>query len=299
MRSTVANVCAELEALPPAAVDTYAAMGFDRLAQLLGCREGILVFGARICPPEGDPLAGFRVLRVWHIGARNVIRTGVTDAVQQDDRLLLEDVVSQRMAREAGRHRTYHEPDPRTVPGLERSIDAGVWTNLCLHDHLKGVHTLDADRELYFGFHRLADDEPFTSDDVRMLEELLPAIHGWARRLVLLCGGRSIPEPLTRREGEMLVLLLGGAPQKTHAGVLGVSAPRARELVRAVHAKLGTASRAELQRLWMTARHEIASVPPVIGRLMLANQRKRARAVLPTGCKTRIGASATPPPDDP
>lgn len=265
---TVATVCAELAALPPGPVDAFVAHGFQRIAALFGVREGILVIGARTKPREGDPLAGFRMLRVWNVGSKNVSDTRVTDAVEADEKLLLDDPVARRHALNTGTHRMFHDPDPRTVPGLERSIDAQLWTHLGFRDHLKGTHALDNDRELYFGFHRFLDQGPFVRDDLKILEELLPLLRIWARRVALLCGCVRPGTLFSRREAEMLVLLLGGEPQKAHADVLGVSGPRARELVRAVHAKLGTETRAELQRLWISEHRELGEVPPVLGRTM-------------------------------
>lgn len=266
MLDVLAKTTWALAELPPCGVDEFAGAGFARIAEAIDCREGIVVFAARVGPREGDPLLGFRVLRIWSIGSANSMSTRTADVVRADAEILRNDPDTQRLAREAGRHRVYHQPDPRRSAESVDSINARLWDEFDLCDQLKSAHALDDDHELHFGFQRLSGDHPFTPADIATVEALMHGIRTWARRLGFLFGGLGPGPQLSPRESEMLVLLLGSAAQKEHPSHLGVSGARARELVRAVHSKLGTSTRAELHSRWMSERVVAADVPPVLGR---------------------------------
>lgn len=147
----------------------------------------------------------------------------------------------------AGRHRVYHDPDPRERPELAGSIDSEFWTALGIVDRLKGVHTVSPVVELHVAF---LEGERYGPDEVRTLEDLVRGLGPWARRVTLLHGFAEGCTPLSPRERQVACAMLGSNPVKIIAAELELSEARTRELVRAVYGKLKVRSRAELAALW-------------------------------------------------
>lgn len=256
--ASVAQACVDLGALRPSAgLPEFVATGHRLMAGVVGADEGHVVVVTRVPAAESDPLHGFRAAYAFLVGTRRAADPAMTERFLRSPELVAADPTVRAIMAEHGHHRVYHAPDPRTDPAQAGTIDLAIWTRLELVDRLKAVHALDADRELHLAFDRFAGDarpgwaKPFDENDVLRAHEMIAVVGPWVRRLFLLAGLLPGHDPLAPREQEMLALLLGGAAQKTLHTALGVSVPRARELVRDVYAKLGVSSRSELHDLWL------------------------------------------------
>ncbi len=247
--SRIIRACADLTAQGPAdTVEQFVAEGHARMAAVLESRSGFCVIAARSRPVEGDPLLGWRVQLFYAVGASDDEIIPAAQDVQEET--YVDDPVVQRLVRDAGRHRTYHDPDPRTDPDRRGTIDERYWELLRLVDRLKLVYALGSDVEIHLGFDRFVGESRFSTTERDLLWSLLSGIGPWMERLALLHGYLEGQAPLSPRERQIALGLLGDAPLKHIAGRLGMSEARARELVRAVYRKLGVGSRAELAFLW-------------------------------------------------
>lgn len=267
------RVAATLGDLPPAPADAFVAAGYKVIESALGCPNGSACIGIRDRFEASDPLLGYRMMEMWVFGPIAADQAPA-DAVMADPKIILEDPFCQKVAREAGKHRLYHEVDPRTVPGLETSIRAFMWQAQDLVDEIHLFHALSADLELRIGFYRVRGEATFTAGDERALNELNESLGPWVRRIAFLHGYGSGMQPLAPKEREALVLLLGSTAQKLFSEMLGVSTARANEIIQSVHAKLSSSNRADLQRRWMT---DTPAVEPAMPMFTRAHRRTGGR----------------------
>lgn len=262
-----------LAELPPQPPDSYVGAGFAIVARAIDSDNGYASISVRLPgAPANDPLDGFRMMNLWLFGPHLAARPIIVENVMANQDLITQDPIVQRIAKEHGRHRLYHYPDPRTVPGQETSVEAGVWTEQHIVDDIKILHNVSADVEVMLGFHRQEGQSRFDDEDERMLDSLNQLLVSWARRTAFLHGFGPGMTPLAPKEREALALLLGPAAQKNFVDVLKVSAARAAEIIQGVHGKMGTSNRAELQSRWISSAQELASTPPTFAR-----ERKRGK----------------------
>ena len=270
---TPLQALAKLMELPPAAPNHYLAASLELIGATIACREGFGLLSVRVVDEPNDPLLGYRMMNLWLAGPRTVAKPAFTDAVMQNPDAITYDPFFQEIARAHGTCRTYHRPDPRTVPGLENSLEAHLMHAIGARDLIKLVRPCSAGVEVIIGFHRFTDEAAFSERDEQVLAQLNEGLALWGHRVALLHGFGGDYQPLTARETEMAALLLGASAQKTHAEALEISQPRAAEITREVHRKLGTGNRAELQRMWMTNAREVSATLPVDPRTRRRSQR--------------------------
>jgi DNA-binding CsgD family transcriptional regulator len=269
--SEALQICVGLAALSPQpSADLFVAAGLEPMARALGATGGHFGLASRRRPPVGDPLQGFRLDVYYGFGAR------FSDELTQADELLqseayIHDPGVQVTASEAGRHRIYHDPDPRTEPSRADWIDVHTWSLFQLVDRLKLVYAMTPDAELHFAFDRGPGCRPYEVDDIAMLETLTRGLEPWGRRVALLHGcldGRTL---LSTRERALACALLGHAPLKNVARELEVSEARARELARSVYRKLRVNGRLGLAAAWAAVPSDTAFAP-----ISAALRRRRA-----------------------
>lgn len=253
---------------PQSTVEQFIALGLERLGRLLDASGGHFVVASKRRPPEGDPLFGWRIDVYYGVGA-----TFDSGLVRVDELLRGETYVHdpgvQRTTRDAGRHRIYHDPDPRTQPTRAGSIDAQFWEAYGLVDRLKLVYTLSPKLELHFAFDRAHGGLPYEPRDIATLETLIAGIETWGRRVAFLHGCLEGQTLLSPRERTLLCALLGQEPLKNIAGALGISEARAREVTRSVYRKLNVDGRIGLSCVWAGEPAAEASMPisgPLLGR---------------------------------
>lgn len=222
------------------------------MARLIGATSGFVGVGARVVPPMNDPLDGWRLPIFYAIGPNSEAQAIAVEQELREESYVHDPVVRGVIA-DSGRHRVYHDSDPRKPPRRENTIDLKYWTLLNLVDRLKLVYEVSPDVALHFGFDRVGAARRFGRGEVRTLEDVIGGLGPWARRVALLHGFVEGRQPLSPREREVGCALLGHASVKEIAGQLGMSEARARELVRAVYRKLRVASRAQLASAWTAA----------------------------------------------
>ncbi len=255
------SICVDLAALgPQPSVEEFVAAAHERLARAFGCSSGHVAVAVRENRAPDDPLEGWRLPVFYAIGAGSSDEAlAVETEICQET--YLRDPIVKNVIRDAGRHRVYHDPDPATAPNRQGTLDAKYWSLLGLVDRLKLVHALEADVEVHVSIDRRTGAALFERDDAIVLEDVVPALGPWARRLALLHGYAPACAPLTVRERQVASRLLGHAPLKLLADQLGLSEARAREIVRAVYRKLGVGGRLELQSRWAGTRLAPAAQP--------------------------------------
>jgi DNA-binding CsgD family transcriptional regulator len=265
---TVAASLLELSPFP--SVTAYVSRGHALIGALIDAREGNVVFSARIAA-RGDALAGFRPVHAFTIGSRETATPSTTSAAIADDAALLADPMMRTKVVGAGRHRVVRE----RATDQRSSLFEQMWRERRLLDRVQLVHALDADRELWLSFDRLAGEQPFTAAERRTLATVAATIGGWARRVAYLLGYAPDVSPLSERERATLAFLLSDHPQKLLARHLAVSEARARELVRTLYVKLAVAGRLELIWRWI-GRPPQAAAPPVLATSRRARSRQAA-----------------------
>ena len=267
------EVCVALAALgPEPTVERFVGASFASLARALDGSSGHVAIASRSEPVEGDPLRGFRVDIFYGMGPGREHIVSVDEELRAET--YLHDPTVQAIARDAGRHRVYHDPDPRTDPARTGTIDAKYWTLRDLSDRLKLVYALTADIELHFAVDRLAGSAPFDAEDVLTLEAIASGLAPWTARLALLHGYTHGRAPLSARERAVACALLGHEPTKLIASSLELSEARARELTRDVFKKLRVRSRLELVSAWLSP----LRAPHPLSAEVTRSRRKRKRS---------------------
>jgi DNA-binding CsgD family transcriptional regulator len=274
----VTALCVHLAALGPRpSVEQYIAPAHARIAAVFGASSGHVVLGVRERRIEDDPLGGWRIPFAYRIGARSreeIVAVGHELA----EHTYVHDPVVQRVVADAGRHRVYHDPDPRTDRARAGTLDEKYWALFGLVDRLKLVYSLAPDFELHLSVDRLAGSPRFEERDARLLEHVATGLGPWVRRVALLHGCLAGHVSLSDRERDVACALLGHEPLKVIAAELGVGEARARELVRAVYRKLGVGSRAQLASLWAGGAADLPAQPIASARgRTAAGRRARAR----------------------
>ncbi len=265
--SAALTACVELTALgPQGSVPSYIAAGHGCIARAVGATSGFVGVSVRLRPRRDDPLEGWRLPVFYAIGAKS---REEAVAVEQElrEETYVNDAVVRAVIRDSGRHRVYHDPDPRKPPGRPNTLDEKYWTMLGLVDRLKLVYEVSDRVALHFGFDRTAGAEHFTARERGLLEDVLLGLGPWARRVALIHGFLEDQQPLSPRERDIACALLGHATVKQIAAQLDISEPRARELVRAVYRKLDVGSRAELASEWSAAPATAAALPVAMTRV--------------------------------
>lgn len=271
LQERIPRIAAALGEIPPMGADAFIAAGFAIVGSVMKSEDGYACLNVREKEDPGDPLFGYRMMNVWLFGPRVAAKTAITEHVMEhQDEIPLDPFVC-RIASEGGKNRTYHEPDPRTVPERTHTTEAAVWTDQGLVDDIKLLHSITPDVELLLGFHRLKGEPTYTREDEEALAAMNDVLGTFARRVAFLYGFGPPMQPLAPKERDVLVLLLGAEQQKAFDEALNVKASRVNELVQSVHAKMGSANRAELQRRWMSNRTEELKTLPVFARTRRRN----------------------------
>lgn len=266
------GICIALSALAPApTVERYLAAGFEPMRRYLGARGGFIVLASKRDRGPNDPVDGWRVDVYYRCGRGSEQELQRADELIQSDSYI-HDPGIQRTVREAGRHRIYHDPDPRCDPGQAQSLEAELWTAIGLVDRMKLVYALEPTLEIHFSFDRGAGEVPFEARDEERLRALIGGLRPWCRRIALLHGRLPEGAVLSARERDLACALLGQAPLKNVADALGVGEARARELASGVYRKLCVDGRLGLAQAW-AGEHEDAELPP-ISRPLLRRRRR-------------------------
>lgn len=267
------QVCVSLASLSPqATVASFIAAGMALMSGALNTTGGYLGLASQRAHLRDDPVHGWRLEVFYGFGAH------VADEIRKADELIqsedyIHDPGIQATVRDAGRHRVYHDPDPRMHATRAGSIDAQVWETACLTDRLKLVYALSPSLELHFAFDRRDGAPPFQPHEVAALDTMTKGLEPWCRRVALLHGLLPGQSMLSPRERDLTCALLGHDGLKNAAARLGISEARAREVARSVYRKLQVDGRLGLAGAW-TGTFTEATVAP-ISRPLLRRRRRR------------------------
>lgn len=273
MPSRAFEACLALTALgPQPTVERFVGASFASLLAALDGSSGHLGIASRGQAAEGDPLGGFRLEIFYGIGPGREHLVAVDEEIRAET--YLHDPVVQALVRDAGRHRVYHDADPRTDRTRAGTLDEKYWRLRELGDRMKLVYALTPDVELHFAVDRAKGSAPFDAEDVLTLEAIASGLAPWTARVALLHGYTQGRTPLSGRERAVACALLGHAPTKLIASELEISEARARELTRDVFKKLRVRSRLELASAW----HSPLRAPSPLSAEVTRARRKRRRS---------------------
>lgn len=265
---------------PTQTPERFAPQGSFASPGALDASSGHLGIGSRPRADERDPLLGFRLDIMYGVGAASSLGIVTFDEELRAESYVHDPVV-QRVVRDAGRHRIYHDPDPRRARDRAGTLDEKYWTLLDLTDRLKLVYALSPDVELHFAIDRHGRAPRFTKRDVAVLDLVMRGLDPWARRVALLHGDLGGRKRLSARERAMTCALLGHAPLETIADDLGLNEARSRELARDGYKKLGVSGRIGLANAWSSVVEGESHDPVATTRLKRARRGARAATRAP------------------
>lgn len=261
------RICLALGMLSPEqTVERYIASGLELMAGHIDSSCGHLALASRRDRGPTDPALGWRLDVYYSFGGQDGSELRFADDLIQSE-AYIHDLGIQRTVRDAGQHRIYHDPDPRTQPTRMTSLDAAIWTARQLVDRVKLVFALAPDLELHFAFDRPASAAPFEPRDIARLHSLVDGLEPWGRRVALLHGRLAEGILLSPRERALACALLDQAPLKKVADALGIGEARARELARGVYRKLRVDGRLGLVQAWAGPR-EVRTLVPISAPLL-------------------------------
>ncbi|MBX3214635.1 MAG: hypothetical protein KF850_21550 [Labilithrix sp.] len=177
---------------PTQTPERFAPQGSFASPGALDASSGHLGIGSRPRADERDPLLGFRLDIMYGVGAASSLGIVTFDEELRAESYVHDPVV-QRVVRDAGRHRIYHDPDPRRARDRAGTLDEKYWTLLDLTDRLKLVYALSPDVELHFAIDRHGRAPRFTKRDVAVLDLVMRGLDpvGASRRALARLPGRS------------------------------------------------------------------------------------------------------------
>lgn len=245
---TLPSLFAEMSAFSARDIDRSWMLAMRRLEELLDAKATFITVATRDRHDSSDVLLGFRPRALIAAPSAKDLRFAIEwSNVEQN---VLGDLVVQRQVYAWGAHRAARVSDLVTPEEAATSPSHALLVHYGIHDRLVGVHALSPQIEVYLGCDRYAPPS-FSAADRDLLATVMAGLGRACRWLLLSFGAMPEQTPLTERERECLLHLLGPKAEREIASAMGVSAPYVRELVTSVFRKTQVASRAELVALWL------------------------------------------------
>lgn len=227
-----------------------------RVGELLATQRGLVLLAHRPEHCPGDPLGGWRPVRLLHHGPDRAERARAAAALQKSG-AYLRDPTTRALAAGSGRHRAARLRDLvdpasdewRQAPGRELLEAFGV------HDRLVAACAVDAAVEVFFVYDRCAGEPGFSAADVAAMEAVMPGFCRPGRWLSLSHGAYPDQRLLSPRERQVLSQLLGSRSEAEIADDLAIRTSYCHQVVVSIFRKLGVTSRAELMSLWLADLH--------------------------------------------
>lgn len=253
----------EAERWPVSDVDGAIDRMMHRLAGMVGAPRSLVMVGARISSPQGDPLDGWRAVILQHSVVEleeEVAEDRIGRCNYLQDSYVL-DTVTQFMQRQAGYHRAAACSQlPPEV--LEGSRTAQLMAAVGVVDRLIVTHATFADQEVCFIFSRELGEAPFGEAEQAVARAALEGLDVLCERYVLSLGLLHGERPMAPRQRQTLLHLLTGRSEKEIAQAMEVSLATAHQYVVSVYRLFRVSSRPELMALWLDLGASCAHVPP-------------------------------------
>ena len=244
----------ELGEMPGTHTDEAVVHLLDRARHLIGASDSLIAFGMRSATwPPDDPLLGWRSTPAVRRGPNAARDAQLLDAWYHSRPNLPLDHGLVTLACTphafAARQAQIAARAPHAQAAVEELFDA------CgIGDRILAAVPVTGHAKLLFGAYRRRGSDPFSEGDAALVEALMAAIVGPARRMALAYGVIEADRPLTPRERDVLRLLLQGLTEKESACELGLATRSLHHHVSALYAKYGVRSRAELLALFLGTR---------------------------------------------
>lgn len=227
----------------------------EHLRQSLYQERGIYqmfgLFSERLCPPQADPLNGWRPV-ITNRGALTptfYIETGKRWAEEAELNLMGDDWMRLYTQR-GGTSRVMWRPEHVETPW--HKLPCGAWmSEVEAKDRIYMGLALTPTLEFTLCMDSHISEEDFEQRDAHFAQALLMGLKPLVLRLALSHGLLEGQERLSPRERETLLLLLRGGSEKEIAEELGLSYKTLHQYVVSVYRKFGVHSRAELLALWL------------------------------------------------
>jgi len=221
------------------------------ICELIGARNASWIGAVRLGEPEpADPVKGWRPRAVRQLHADPLHEY---KAKKQCD--LLEagevDETTVRNVALAGRYRVNRLADLVPESWFGGAYYKAFYLDVGYRDAIWAGVPVNEDAEVYFGFLRGLDQEPFGAMEKTIVAHALRGLR-WFHRLQMLGEGiGAASAPLTPTERRILQGLLRGLTEKQIAEANGHSAYTTHEYVKRVFRKYGVSSRPQLMALWL------------------------------------------------
>lgn len=251
----IAQIWKDLADFPAAAADDALLHCLRELVRIIGADNGFWVAAVRENDvPTGDALRGWqpRGMVYLHFDADREHRV---DALMGEMRLNRIDPMTAANVAQAGKTRSFLR---------EELVDDATWRgswlyNEVLHplhveDRLIGSHAVDKQHESYLSFDRGPADAPFGDRERDLLAFFLAGASRFHRELLGTRGLLPNTVALSRREREVLRLLLTDLREKEIAAMLGLGARTTHQHVVAILRKFGVHGRVGLMAQWLGRR---------------------------------------------
>lgn len=222
-----------------------------RICELIGAHNASWIGAVRLGEPEpADPVKGWRPRAVRQLRSDRLFDQ---KAKEQCD--LLEagqvDETTVRNVDLAGGYRVNRLIDLMPASWFEGAYYRTFYLGLGYRDAIWAGVPVNEDAEVYFGFLRGLDQEPFGTMEKDVVAHALRGLR-WFHRLQLLGEGiGAASAPLTPTERRVLQGLLRGLTEKQIAQANAHSAYTTHEYVKRVFCKYGVSSRPQLMSLWL------------------------------------------------
>jgi DNA-binding CsgD family transcriptional regulator len=124
---------------------------------------------------------------------------------------------------------------------------------LGVRDRMWVVFPVNRDAESYLVIDRMRSGRRFSAADAELAGYALRGIKWFHRQMLLSHGLPLAGTPLSAAERRVLLMLLGGRPEKEIAAALGLTPGTTHQYAVDVYRKLGVKGRTELAALWLGA----------------------------------------------
>lgn len=253
----VARLRADLDMIPISRPDEQLDALFAGAQRLLDAHRAFFIIGTRRRSPIGrmrrvDPIDGW--YPTIYLSTTVDAQAQARIAAYAKKRSNYVDPFLKAIVERRGEHRAFLRSDlADDMPWREKPVTGELMRSLGSIDRLVGVCSLSETVECYLGVDRAEGCNMFEPADRDKLREVVCGLVPLCTRLAMSYGLHEHQQPLTARERETFLLLLGGMAEKAMADWMGVTAATVHQYVTRTYSKLAVNSRAELVEHWINA----------------------------------------------
>lgn len=222
----------------------------EAVAEMIGAENAYWMGAVRMTEDKRDPLRGWRPRSIRYLRPLPNDATFTRGRIRSLQRGRSIDEATVAQTRLAGTFRACRLKD-LVSPEWFKSETYQGYLGRGVHDSLTVGVPVSAVAEAFYGFLRMRENDPFTTDERDVAFYAMRGLTWFHRQVLLAHGVDAARTPLSPTERRLLALLLTDRSEKLIAADLGVTPSTVHTYIRGVLRKLGVKGRSGVISLWL------------------------------------------------